>query len=162
MQHTKLITTHANGTRTRFHISPPIRHPVKLHLTGYMTNGGTAGTPLVVRVSNVQSTSEAYVLSNTAANVQVGNATLVIGEPTSCKWQHSPLHPLGQFNSQELHSIEVEIIDTTTGVAAAYSPPGGVTNIVVLEFTISHQDKRFVLTSDILPTYKSDMYSALN
>jgi len=160
MQSTKLVTTHTNGTRKQFHISPPIRHPVSLHLTGYMTNGGTAGTPLLVRVSNVQSTSEAYVLSSTASSTQVGSAVIVVGEPSSCKWQHAPGHSLGQFHSKELHSFEVEVIDTSTGIAAAYSPPGGVTNIVVLEFTISHKDKRF--NTEHLTTYKSDMYNALN
>lgn len=160
MHHTKLVTTHATGARTRFHITPVIRHPVNLHLTGYMTNGGTAGTPLLIRVWGVQSTSEAYVLSSTASSTQVGSASIVIGEPTSCKWQHAPGHALGEFNSQELHSFEVEIIDTSTGSAAVYSPPGGVTNIVVLEFTISHKDKRF--NTHELTTYKPDMYSALN
>ncbi len=158
MQQTKLVTTHATGARTRFQIAPKINHPVKLHLTGYMTNGGVAGTPLIVRVSGIQSSSEAYVL--TATGSHIGSAVIVIGEPSSCKWQHAPGHALGQFNSQELHSIEVEITDTTTGLAAAYSPPASVNNIVVLEFTISHQDKRF--NTHELTTYKSDMYNALN
>lgn len=160
MQHTKLVTTHANGNRVKYHVSPPIRHPVKLHLTGYMTNGGVAGTPLIIRVSGVQATSEAYVLSSASASTQVGNAVIVVGEPASCKWQHPPEHAIGHFNSGELHSFEVEITDTSTGLPAAYSPPASVNHIVVLEFTISHRDKRFA-TSE-LTTYKSDMYSALN
>ena len=160
MHQTKLITAHANGTRTRFHIAPKINHPVKLHLTGYMTNGGTAGTPLVIRVWGIQSTSEAYVLSSTASSTNVGSAVIVIGEPASCKWQHAPGHALGEFNSKELHSFEVEIIDTVTGLPAAYSPPASVNNIVVLEFTISHKDKRF--DTHELTTYRPDMYSALN
>lgn len=160
MQHTKLITTHTNGNRTRFHISPPIAHPDKLHLTGYMTNGGTSGTPLLIRVSGVQSSSEAFVLSSTASNTVSASAAIVVSEPSSCKWQHSYPHALGRFESQQLHYLEIEIIDTSTGVAAAYSPPASVNNIVVLEFTITHRDKRFVTPE--LTTYKPDMFSAIN
>jgi hypothetical protein len=161
MQHTKLITQHVTGNRARYHVSPGIAHPDKLHLSGWMTTGGVIGTPLVVRVLGVQATSEAYVLSTTVGAATCGSAVIVVSEPDKGHWQHSYPHALGQFQSQKLDYIDVEITDISTGLPVAFSPTAvGATNTVVLEFTISHRDKRF--NTNTLTTYKSDMYDALN
>lgn len=126
----------ATGAKKQFFI-PSVRDPRSLHLVGYMTNGGTPGLPLIIKVGEVNGTATSIVAGTSEALAQSGTTCIAVSEPDKGKWQNVNSHSVGSFSANKtLHAMTVEVIDSSTQAAAAYTVPAPAVDIVVLKFEL--------------------------
>lgn len=159
LTNTQIVVPMTTGATKQVFVSPVVRQPHKLHLVGYMTNGGKPGLTLLVKVGGVKSSANAIYANTTEATCLSGSAAIVVSEPDKGKWQNVNSHTIAHFDQgKSLHSFNVTVIDTSTGLPAVYSPTAPATDIVVLKFVISESKhfKDVPLHSYVTPK----MYSA--
>jgi len=160
VHHTQIVVPMATGTAKQVFVSPVIRQPDKLHLVGYMTNGGKPGLPLLVTVGGVKSSAHAIVASTSEATTQNGSAIIVVSEPDKGKWQIVNTHTIARFDpAKQLHSFTVTVTDTSTGLPVAYTPTSPATDVVILKFVVSESKHFADVPLSSYTTHK--MYNAL-
>lgn len=138
VHHTEIVVPMTTGATKQVFVSPVIRQPDKLHLIGYMTNGGKPGLPLLINVGGVKASAHAICANTTESTTLSGSAIIVVSEPDKGKWQNINAHAVGHFEpTKDLHSFSVSVFDTSTGLPAAYSPTSPATDIVILKFLVT-------------------------
>lgn len=130
----ELVVAMADGREKRALVAPALHDVKAVYLTGYMFNGGIPGTPLTVRISNIESHDGAYVANVTDTECHRGSAAVVMSE--AGKWHNITPQLVGKHaQPKAMHHFDVSVHSGTGAFVSAITVTDAVA-LVVLKFHV--------------------------